>query len=209
MSELRTRTLSGLAMIAVALAALWYGGLLFAALVLAAGIAMSREWIALTRNFGRAAQWAGIPYVVLPITGLMLLRAAPDGFALTLWTLAIVWATDIGAYFTGRTLGGPKLAPRVSPSKTWSGLGGGVLAALAAGALIARYNDLPAACLWLGAPLAVLAQAGDLFESALKRRAGVKDSGSILPGHGGALDRLDGVVPVATAMGLLLVAGLI
>lgn len=209
MSELRTRTLSGLAMVLVALAALWFGGLAFAALALACGITMSREWTALTRRFGIAMQLAGIPYVVLPIAGLMSLRGADNGFALTLWTLAIVWATDIGAYFTGRALGGPKLAPSISPSKTWSGLGGGVTAALITGALIAHYNALPPACLWLGAPLAVLAQTGDLFESHLKRKAGVKDSGSILPGHGGALDRLDGVVPVASMMGLLLWAGLL
>ncbi len=207
MRELRTRALSGVAMLAFALAALWMGGITFAVLALAAGYVMSREWNALTYRFGRAVQLAGLPYVAFPIAALIVLRAAPNGFALTLWTLAIVWATDIGAYFAGRTFGGPKLARAISPSKTWSGLAGGMLAAWAAGFTLAGWADLPSLCLWLGAPLAVLAQGGDLFESWLKRKAGVKDSGSILPGHGGALDRLDGLVPVAIVVGLLHLGG--
>jgi phosphatidate cytidylyltransferase len=139
----------------------------------------------------------------------MYLRGLPSGLALTLWTLAIVWATDIGAYFAGRAIGGPKLAPRISPAKTWAGLGGGVVAAGIVGLLIAVCAGLPSALHWLAAPLAVAAQAGDLFESWLKRRAGVKDSGRLLPGHGGALDRLDGVVPVATLIGALFAGGLL
>jgi phosphatidate cytidylyltransferase len=149
----------------------------------------------------------GLLYAGLPTFGLLLLRAGPQGLALTLWTLAIVWATDIGAYFSGRAIGGPKLAPALSPNKTWAGLGGGVLAALLVGAVIALAFGLPRALLGLGAPLAVLAQIGDLFESWMKRKAGVKDSGRLLPGHGGALDRLDGVVPVAALMGLAAALG--
>lgn len=149
----------------------------------------------------------GLLYVGLPALALLLLRERPDGTALTLWTLAVVWATDIGAYFAGRAIGGPKLAPRLSPSKTWAGLGGGMAAALVAGAILATLFRLPPLLLLLGAPLAMLAQAGDLFESWLKRRAGVKDSGRLLPGHGGALDRLDGVVPVAMLMAALALGG--
>ena len=102
--------------------------------------------------------------------------------ALTLWTLAVVWATDIGAYFSGRAIGGPKLAPALSPNKTWAGLGGGEAAALFVGMAIALAFGLPRALLLLGAPMAVLAQIGDLFESWLKRKAGVKDSGGCCRG---------------------------
>jgi phosphatidate cytidylyltransferase len=126
---------------------------------------------------------------------------------LALWTLVVVWSTDIGAYFAGRGIGGPKLSPAISPNKTWAGLGGGVAAALAGGYGLATVLSLPTPLLWLGAPMAVLAQTGDLFESWLKRRAGVKDSGRILPGHGGVLDRLDGLVPVAVAVASLLMLG--
>ena len=156
-----------------------------------------------TRN--RQLAW-GVPYVVLPITALLALRMLPNGELLTLWALASVWATDIGAYFAGRLIGGPKLMPRLSPNKTWAGLGGGMVAALLVGLAFARWGGVPM-LLALGGPLwAVVAQAGDLFESGLKRQAGVKDSGDLLPGHGGVLDRLDGVVPVLPLVVLVLEA---
>ncbi len=209
-TELYVRTVSGVAMIAVALACLWIGGWAFGLLVLLAAALMGTEWFRLTRSRSLLFRLAGVPYVLLPTWALFFARSQPEyGFGLTLWTLAIVWATDIGAYFAGRAIGGPKLAPALSPSKTWAGLiGGMVLAGLTAWGA-AQAGGLPPLAAWLGAPLAVLAQAGDLFESGMKRRAGVKDSGAILPGHGGALDRLDGVVPVATVVGLLLWCGLL
>jgi phosphatidate cytidylyltransferase len=150
----------------------------------------------------------GIAYAGFPALALLAIRAIPDdGFGLTLWTMAIVWATDIGAFFAGRRLGGLKLAPTISPSKTWSGLFGGMVAAGLVGGALGIVFDLAPATRWLGIFLAVVAQMGDLFESALKRRAGVKDSGRLLPGHGGALDRLDGLVPVASLVALLLLVG--
>lgn len=252
-SDLATRAMAGLVMIAVALAALWFGGIAFWLLASAAALLMLAEWAGLMRAsrlwiglslaglgfallvagpigagvgqravallvalaIGIAALarrprlGAGLLYAGLPAFGLLFLRGQPDGLALTLWTLAVVWATDIGAYFSGRAIGGPKLAPALSPNKTWAGLGGGVLAALLVGLAIAAGFGLPPTLLLLGAPMAVLAQIGDLFESWLKRKAGVKDSGRLLPGHGGALDRLDGVVPVAALMGLLAAMGLL
>jgi phosphatidate cytidylyltransferase len=149
---------------------------------------------------------AGIGYAGFPALALLAMRALPEiGFGLTLWTMAIVWATDISAFFAGRRFGGLKLAPAISPSKTWSGLLGGVVAAALVGGGLGITLDLPPSTLWLGAVLALVAQSGDLFESWLKRRAGVKDSGHFLPGHGGALDRLDGLVPVAVLVALLFV----
>jgi phosphatidate cytidylyltransferase len=202
-SELLVRTVSGVAMILVATACLWVGGWTFAVLLAGVGVMMAIEWSALVRDQGADFKLLGVAYVLFPIGGMLILRHGPHGFGLALWTLAIVWATDIGAYFTGRYFGGPKLAPAISPGKTWAGLVGGAVAAGVIGPLIASHAHLPIACFILGAPLGLLAQGGDLFESWLKRVAGVKDSGSILPGHGGVLDRLDGVVPVATLMGLL------
>ena len=151
----------------------------------------------------------GIFYVFVPVMALIFLRQQqPGGLLLAFWTLSLVWATDIGAYFAGRSIGGPKLAPKVSPSKTWAGLGGGVLAALILGFVLHRFSGLPIQLAAASGLLAVAAQLGDLLESAMKRRAGVKDSGTLLPGHGGVMDRLDGVVaaaPLAAALYLLLV----
>ncbi len=156
----------------------------------------------------------GTLYCGLPVLALLLIRrqhaAGPDlstypGVIYALWALALVWATDIGAYFAGRTIGGPKLAPRVSPNKTWAGLVGGVaLASSLAIGMHYRYG-LPVRLTLATPVLAVLAQGGDLYESWLKRRAGVKDSGRLIPGHGGVLDRLDGLVPVAPVAAFLVV----
>ena len=148
----------------------------------------------------------GVPYIVVPVMALLFLRGqSPNlqGLLLTFWALGLVWATDIGAYFAGRSIGGPKLAPRISPSKTWSGLGGGVLAALMVGFLLYRFADLPIQLAAASGLLAVAAQLGDLLESWMKRRAGVKDSGTLLPGHGGVMDRIDSLLlaaPVAWAL---------
>ena len=149
----------------------------------------------------------GVLYAGVPVLGLIVIRRqlGDDGLIWTFWALALVWATDIGAYFAGRAIGGPKLWPSVSPNKTWAGLIGGVLAASLLAAVLHAAAGLPLR-LTLATPLlAVLAQGGDLYESALKRRAGVKDSGTLLPGHGGVMDRLDGLVPVAPVAAALVV----
>ena len=113
------------------------------------------------------------------------------------WLLAVVWATDIGAYFAGRGIGGPKLAPSISPNKTWAGLIGGALSAGLVGTLAAGLTDSDATLLVVGGMiLAVVAQGGDLLESWCKRHFGVKDSSHIIPGHGGILDRVDGLLAV-------------
>lgn len=141
-------------------------------------------------------------YVGLPAVALVMLRA-DFGFAVTLWVFILVWATDIGAYAFGRTIGGPKLMPRVSPNKTWAGLIGGMICAGGfgiAGLGVAELAGVPWPTLMaFGAALAVIAQIGDLFESAIKRRVGAKDSSRLIPGHGGVLDRVDGVLTAAPA----------
>jgi phosphatidate cytidylyltransferase len=138
----------------------------------------------------------GVIYVGLPALALVWLRNhVPGGAEHVLWLFLVVWATDIFAYFAGRSIGGAKLAPSISPGKTWAGLYGGMAGAGLTGGVVALAFGAgfwPASV--LAALLAVVAQIGDLFESALKRRAGVKDSGHLIPGHGGLLDRIDGLV---------------
>lgn len=150
----------------------------------------------------------GILYVVIPSLALLWLRddaATGLGIETLAWILALVIATDTGAYAAGRSIGGPKLAPRISPSKTWAGLIGGMVAAASVGFVFALWLDTTS--IWklmiLSAGLAVIEQAGDLFESAFKRRFGVKDSSHIIPGHGGVLDRVDGLLTVSVAVALL------
>jgi phosphatidate cytidylyltransferase len=153
----------------------------------------------------RLTMFGGFLYVAIPAFALLVLNWA--WFGLVFWAMVVTWATDIFAYFAGRGIGGAKLAPRISPSKTWAGLAGGVVGAAVLGWLAASWFDLGAPFLYIGGPMGVVAQAGDLYESWMKRRAGVKDSGSILPGHGGVLDRLDGFLPVILVTLALLMAG--
>ncbi|MFQ5784006.1 MAG: phosphatidate cytidylyltransferase [Alphaproteobacteria bacterium] len=155
--------------------------------------------------------WAvtGVIYVSVPCIAMIWLRADPAlGLQTVFWLFAVVWATDIGAYAAGRGIGGPKLAPRISPKKTWAGLAGGIVSAAVVGAVAAGLLGLPnpIRLVLFSAGLALVAQAGDLWESAVKRRFDKKDSGRLIPGHGGLLDRLDGllaVAPVAAVTALL------
>lgn len=145
----------------------------------------------------RFTMFAGFLYVAIPSFALIVLGWFDFAWpGIVFWAMIVTWSTDTFAYFAGRSIGGPKLAPRISPSKTWSGLIGGLVGAELLGALVSYWLDLGSPFLFIGGFMGLIAQAGDLFESWLKRRAGVKDSGSLLPGHGGALDRLDGFLPV-------------
>ena len=198
MSELLVRTLSGIAMILIALMAAALGGYYFAVLAAAAATAMFYEWSGIVRGWSLGWRISGFFYALAPALALLWIRDRADhGFALLMWVFIITWATDIGAYFVGRAFGTTKLAPAISPGTTVAGLWGGVAVAGILGAAWASTTGLGTALLVLGPLFALAAQAGDLFESWMKRRAGVKDSGNWLPGHGGLLDRLDGLVPVA------------
>jgi len=214
MNDLVTRSLAGAALIAVALIAAVLGGYWFAALAAAASCAMFFEWRRIVTDWGAGWQIGGFFYALVPALALLWIRDRVTfaghsiGLELLVWVFVVTWSVDIGAYFAGRTFGGPKLAPRVSPNKTWAGLLGGALAASAFGALWALTTKLPSPLLWLAPLFAIAAQGGDLFESGMKRRAGVKDSGNWLPGHGGALDRLDGLVVVATLTAAAALGGL-
>lgn len=250
-SDLPVRAAAGIVMIAVAVAAIYFGGWPFRILVGVAAGLMLIEWCdmhrlrrlwplvgfgALAINLwlmpelllpsaqfsGDAAQGAWFGFAIAAVLGALLgvasrsarlaggyLYIAVPSFALLLlnwvswelvfWAMVVTWATDIFAYFAGRAIGGAKLAPKISPNKTWAGLFGGMAGAAVLGWAVALIFELPAPFLYVGAAMGLLAQAGDLYESWVKRRAGVKDSGTILPGHGGVLDRLDGLLPVVVA----------
>ena len=192
------------ALIAAALAA-GAGQIYAASLVLAAGVAV----VAACAPGRRGWAAAGVVYAGIALLAPMVLR--PDrefGLLAMLFLFAVVWSTDILGYFIGRAVGGPRLAPPISPKKTWSGAGGGTLGALGAGlAVVYIAGDialLPATC--VAFVLSIASQAGDLFESAVKRRFGVKDASHVIPGHGGLMDRLDGFIAaggVAALIGIM------
>lgn len=237
-SDLPTRAASAVAMVAVAGAALWLGGWFWTAFVIAIAAGVLWEMWGLVTKFAPGtplrAIWmsGGLLYIGLAAFMFDVLRLDPaTGWPMLLIVLLGVIFTDVGAYFAGRAIGGPKIAPKISPSKTWAGLGGGIIGA-SAGIFLALYiaasdwftaavnmaarlgpddttvvslNTMPSVvgCLQLGAALAVIAQTGDFFESWMKRRAGVKDSSRLIPGHGGLFDRADGMLAVMFVIGLL------
>lgn len=213
-SDLGVRVLSAIVMVAVAGTALWLGGWVLDCFIVLVALAAVWEFSRLVQaavkgSVARAiATAAAAAYVGLAAWLLVQINTV----SLLLLIIGSVILVDIFAYFFGRALGGPKIAPAISPSKTWAGLLGGVIGATTAlfayFALGAHGDVYP---MWflemvpLGALIAVVAQSGDFFESWLKRRAGVKDSSNLIPGHGGILDRVDGLLPVAIAIGSVLV----
>jgi len=203
----------------------WVGGLLAAAILLGAAEYYypnaadegDLTWMSFAPALGAAlllglasrslAMGWGFAYVVIPSFALVVMSWVSEvAVGLVFWVLIVTWATDIFAYFAGRAIGGPKLAPRISPNKTWAGLIGGMAGAALFGWLTARFFHLDTPFPWVGAAMGLIAQLGDLYESWEKRRAGVKDSGALLPGHGGVLDRLDGLLAVSLATMMLLMA---
>jgi phosphatidate cytidylyltransferase len=165
---------------------------------------------------GRLWLAAGVIYLGAACVGFLALRDRPEvGLLLVGWLIAVVWATDIGAYAAGKTIGGPRLLVRVSPNKTWAGLAGGVGSAAAVSAVVAALQPDLARATGLsgvagvtvaGAALALVAQAGDLLESILKRRVGAKDASGLIPGHGGLLDRADGLAAASLVLALSITA---
>ena len=221
-SELRLRLISAAVGLPVLLAFVWAGGALFVGAAAAAAALAAREMLALLRaarvrrasaSVSPAAEgaagvaprdWAiaaiGVCYVALPFAALILTRLGDAGLQWVALAFLTTFATDTGAYAAGKAMGRRKLAPSVSPGKTWEGAAGGLLAAMSAAAGLVHLLDGVESRVWpalaLGLAIGVAAQAGDLLESKLKRMAGAKNSGRLIPGHGGLLDRLDSLVPV-------------
>jgi phosphatidate cytidylyltransferase len=228
-ADLPKRLVTALVMLVVSGTALWLGDMAWTVFVLIIGIGVWFEWSALVLQFkapGTARTvWrsAGAIYSGMACAILIQVRQEPAGIALVLLIVGAVIGTDVGAYFMGRALGGPKIAPRISPSKTWAGLLGGVIGAALvlwavlanAGRILAAAPDAqvtavetsghPLTILGMAIAIAVVAQAGDFFESWMKRSAGVKDSGKLLPGHGGLFDRVDGLLAVLVVFGTIFI----
>ncbi len=175
-----------------------------AIIVLAALVLMAWEWVR------QKSTWGGILllYAGLPFSALVDLRAGYTGLFTVLFVFACVWGADTLAYFFGKTFGGPKLAPSISPNKTWSGFIGGLVGAVLISAILtwAMYYPITGLSVGLAIVLSLFSQGGDLFESWVKRRFGLKDSGKIIPGHGGLLDRVDGLIFAIVALWLIVLA---
>jgi phosphatidate cytidylyltransferase len=190
------------------------GGAYLAALLLLAGGAAAAAWLGAAAGPGRrrptaSAGWLAFGVIHIGLAGIALIHLRGDaaaGLANVIFLFAVVWASDIGAYAFGRTIGGAKLFPAISPNKTWAGAAGGLLSAVTTGMVAAYVFDgwhATGIAGLVAAVLGVLTQAGDLFESWIKRRFHVKDTSSLIPGHGGLLDRLDGLLAAAPAAGVL------
>ena len=234
-TDLGARAISAVVMVAVAAICLWVGGLLLDALIVLVAGAAYWEWQRIVRRMSAELGFSGAKSLVWMLAGAAYMGVAAY-LMVTIPSMLVVFAilvtafVDTFAYFAGRTIGGPKIAPAISPSKTWAGLGGGVVGAtlalllfmftshmwatgigdtVSSGAAHDTYfvmfggPELIASAIAAGAVLAVLAQAGDFFESWMKRRAKVKDSSTLIPGHGGVFDRVDGMLPVAILIGVL------
>lgn len=201
----REALISGVAVAGAVFMSLFLADTVFSLLLLGAGALATFLWSA-HRKQPPIWHALGPVYVGLAAVALVLLRASPAGAYLMLGIFIAVWSADTGALLGGRLVGGPKLVPRVSPNKTWAGLVAGTLASgLAEAAFFAILGRSAAAGLILGLLIALVGQAGDLFESWVKRRFRAKDSGSLIPGHGGILDRIDSLLFVAPACAVLVV----
>jgi phosphatidate cytidylyltransferase len=210
-SNLILRVISSAVLAPIAILVAWIGGVPFVVFWTVAASIVLWEWSALVKNASEAdkslgwfAGWmvAGLVYAGVLLLCPIVLRGDPRlGFVAMLFIFAIVWVTDIAAYFIGRAVGGPKLWPAVSPNKTWSGAVGGTLGGVAAGLLVVKLAGLVVAPMLVMVALALsaAAQLGDLLESAIKRHFGAKDAGQLIPGHGGLMDRLDGFLTAAAA----------
>ena len=204
------RLASGLILAPAALVVAWIGGVIFVAFWAAAAVIVAWEWINLVARARDRWPWyvAGGVYAAVTLIAPATLRGLrPDqayGFSAIVFLFAIVWITDIMGYAVGRAIGGRKLWPAVSPNKTWSGAIGAVVGALVAGLAVAAWDGMALAPIAILAMiLSMVAQGGDLFESAIKRKFGAKDTSDLIPGHGGLMDRLDGFIAAALAAALI------
>ena len=224
MSNLVKRTLSALILAPLVIGITYIGGMYFFVLVAILFFAMLYEWIMLTAKFKQAFLWwvfgffyiGGACFVMLFLERLRIDFMGFENIPLHLYTLTfLVWVNDIFSYIFGKSVGGPKLIPSISPGKTWSGTLGGITACVGVFFIMnyihgfnvkTQTDQIFYAALALHIIVPIIALTGDLFESWVKRKAGVKDSGSLIPGHGGVLDRMDGIIMVMNVVGIILLA---
>lgn len=191
--ELRQRAVSSVALASAVLFITWWSAESFMALCGLGAIILLKEWWRMTRGRSDVLFFFGTFYILAGCAALVYLRAENLNILLALF--AIVWAGDIAAYFVGKRFGKHKIAPSISPGKSWEGLAGSVMVSAALAAWLGHVAPLPHAI--LGAAFAVIGLCGDMFESSVKRKAGLKDSGTLIPGHGGLFDRVDALLPCA------------
>jgi phosphatidate cytidylyltransferase len=196
--NLKKRVISSIIMLPLAIYAIYFSKGMFVLAAVAIAVLMVYEWIDMSQRMIDQRKWRsiGIIYITIPIYAVINLRLLDSD--IVFWMFLLIWTTDIGAYFTGRILGGPKLAASISPGKTWSGFVGGLIGAAAVGFLSSlMFVGDAIFFIILSITVSIFGQASDLLESKFKRIFGVKDSGDIIPGHGGVLDRLDAMMLVA------------
>ncbi len=205
---LRTRFISAIVLIPIAIFIIYSSKIVFTVFVITMAILMAFEWITIVKTEEETNMWRilGLIYIILPSGSLVYIRNAANGADIVLWLFLVVWATDIAGLIVGKTVKGPKLAPSISPNKTWSGLIGGVLASMFVGLLSSViFKESASFFIILSGILAIVEQASDLVESKFKRTFGVKDSGNIIPGHGGIMDRVDGLTLTAPVVALIMI----
>lgn len=205
-SNLKKRIISSVVLLIIAIYAIYYSKALFFFLVTALTILISFEWLEIVKTAKDQKKWRiiGFLYILIPVWSLLVIwNTEPD---ILLWMFFIIWTTDVCAFIVGKSFGGAKLMPSVSPNKTWSGLWGGVIASMIIG-FLSSFMFVTGNIIFftlISGILAVIEQMSDLVESKVKRIFNVKDSGSIIPGHGGFLDRMDGITLVAPTVMLLI-----
>ncbi|MEM7123330.1 MAG: CDP-archaeol synthase [Pseudomonadota bacterium] len=195
------------ALIAIWVAIAAHGSVALSIYLLIMG-SIGSAFICLVRGGEEVAKWVaiGLAYISIPMVALIWLIETPNGSWVVLWLLVVVWVTDIAAYTAGRLIGGPKLAPAISPGKTWAGALGGLIGAVVVAVFATPYMLAMEStdAVLLAAALSVVAQCGDLAESWFKRRFDKKDSGTLIPGHGGVMDRVDGLVAAAPVLAIVI-----
>jgi len=200
-NNFRQRVISSIILLPFAVYAIFFSKNLFIFIAVAASIIMTIEWLDMVKKTNDEKIWRiiGFFYISIPIYCVIRLRLLDSD--ILFWMFAIIWVTDIFAYFAGKMIGGKKLAPSISPGKTWAGLYGGIIASAIIG-FISSFMFTGSALFFILVSifLSLIEQSSDLLESKFKRIFGVKDSGNIIPGHGGLLDRLDGMMLTAPAL---------
>ncbi|GDX36271.1 phosphatidate cytidylyltransferase [Alphaproteobacteria bacterium] len=194
----KQRIISATILVPIALIAIFYSKDLFMFIAIAIAIMMTAEWLDISKNQVDQKKWRiiGFFYILIPIYSVIKLRFYSS--EVLFWMFAVIWSTDIFAFFAGKMLGGVKLAPSISPNKTWSGMVGGIIASMIIGFMSSfMFAGGVMFFIFLSAFLSIVEQISDLVESKFKRIFGVKDSGNIIPGHGGVLDRMDGMMLLA------------
>jgi len=208
--NLLTRTITSIILIPIVLFIIITGGWILKCTILLVALLMGLEWKSLThKNPNNTAPtfWniIGLLYIATPCVSLLYISSKPEGSSIIIWLLVTIWLSDISAFFIGKLIGGPKLAPKISPNKTWAGFFGAVFVSYLVGlaSQLAFRPEHPDSLLALTITISIYAQVGDLLESWLKRKFDIKDSGSMIPGHGGILDRIDGIVLTAPKIALV------